>query len=103
MNILIMCIRGDHRSVCMASILRNEKKQRDVITCGAYTFSQETLVMLYDWADKIIVVDPKVQESVHPEYRDKMVILDMGDDPWGPSFAPQFKDRAHELIKQLEL
>ncbi len=103
MNILIMCIRGDHRSVCMASELRNAKKQRDVITCGAYTFSQETLVMLYDWADKIIVVDPKVQEAVHPEYRDKMIVLDMGDDPWGPNFNPIFIGRAHALIEQLGL
>ena len=103
MNILIMCIRGDHRSVCMASILRNEMKQRDVITCGAYTFSQETLVMLYEWADRIIVVDPKVQDAIHPEYRDKMVLLDMGDDPWGPQFNPTFMTRATLLIEQLNL
>lgn len=100
MNILTMCQRGDHRSVLVASILRNERKQRDVISCGAYTFSQETLVMLYDWADKIIVTTREVLESVHPEYQDKVILVDLGPDPYGPNFHPPFKDKARQLLTE---
>jgi hypothetical protein len=87
----------------MASILRNQKGHRDVIAAGVFTFSQETLVMLYDWADKIIVVDAEIEDRVHPEYKEKVLVLDMGADPWGPQFNPMFKERAEALLERAEL
>lgn len=101
MKILTLCERGNNRSVIMASTLREDGGYRDVISQGVYTASQETLVMLYDWADKIILTTKKIEGAIHPEYQDKVVLCDMGDDPYGPSFHPPFKQIALEFLKQL--
>lgn len=103
MKILTLCKRGDHRSVCMASVLRNERKYRDVISAGVYTFSQETLAMLYDWADKIIVVDGEIGDKVHPEFQDKVLMMDLGPDPYGPNFHEGFKTASRDYLDQAGL
>lgn len=103
MNILTLCQRGNNRSVVLGSILRDKMKQKDVISAGAFTYSQETLVMLYDWADKILVVEKDLFHSVHPEYQDKVIIVDIGPDVWGYKPNPSLVNKATRLLQQIKL
>lgn len=103
MNILTLCERGNNRSVIMASILRENGHQRDVISQGVYTATQDTLVMLYDWADKIILTTTTISGSIHPEYENKVMVCDMGPDPYGPNYHPGFRNKALSFIEENDL
>lgn len=103
MNILTLCEQGQNRSVVLASILRRKLHNKDIISAGCYTFSQETLVMLYDWADKIIVVEEGLVSLIHPEYQEKVILFPIGPDVWG--FKPDINliYRINELLETTNL
>ncbi len=103
MNILTLCQRGNNRSVVLATILREEYKQKDVISQGIFSSSQETLVMLYEWADKILVVEEKFTGAVHPEYRDKVVLINLGPDQWGYKHHPDLERKIRNILREIKL
>lgn len=100
MKILTLCAQGNNRSVVLASILRNEYKYKDVISQGAFTSSQETLVMLYDWADLIFVVEESLIGLVHPEYKEKVVFFNLGEDVWGYKHNPSLQNKIRNMLKE---
>jgi cellobiose-specific phosphotransferase system component IIB len=55
MKILTVCEIGTNRSVVTRHMLAFD---HDVIACGVKTNSQETLKMLCDWADVILLAEP---------------------------------------------
>lgn len=61
MKILILCDQGNNRSVVLASRLKYCGDGHDVLTAGLLTNKPSTLLMLAEWAEKIIVVD----ETMH--------------------------------------
>ncbi len=99
MKILTVCERNNNRSVVLASILREERGERDVISCGTQTFSPETLNMLCQWADKIVLVDEilKYQFPFDP-YINKVVIIPIGQDRWGYSHNSDLQDLIREML-----
>lgn len=51
----------------------------------------EVLDMLYDWADKIIVMRNKFLDRVPSKYSDKIVMCDVGEDIWGNPLHPELQ------------
>src|SRR3990167_9402239 len=93
MKILTVCERNNNRSVVLASILREERGERDVISCGIQTFSAETLNMLCEWADKIVLVDEMLRYQFYFDpYVAKIVIIPLGGDRWGYNHNADLQD-----------
>lgn len=85
MKILTICSAGLVRSVSMAHILKQRYGQ-DAIAAGHDTNSQETLDMLSDWADRIIVMKPEFAKGILKRNAHKIVnpeLTNVGEDVWG--------------------
>ncbi len=82
-KILTVCQRGNCRSVALAYIFKDRRKQKDAIAIGADTTTEETWNMLGNWADKIYVVaEEKIKDRVPNKFKDKIIWLDIGRDIW---------------------
>lgn len=55
MKILVLCDQGNNRSVTLAHHLKYWG--HDVIPAGLKTNSQDTLIMLVKWSDRIIITE----------------------------------------------
>lgn len=81
MKVLCLCQKGNSRSVVLAWLLRKMFKH-ETLAAGMVTTSRATRDLLYQWADRIILVVPKYQHWVPQEYMDKLRVIDAGGDPW---------------------
>ena len=89
MKIVTVCQRGNNRSAALAYILRDERGPNEVLNYGPEGgVSTETIDMLCDWADKIIVVVNEV--DVPEKWRFKRIYCSVGGpDRWGVGFNPE--------------
>src|SRR3990167_10002751 len=89
MKILCVCEQGQNRSVVLATILKNRNVKDgqavdDVLAAGYRANKSDTLKMLGEWADKVLVLDQAVLEGVKDLVpNDKVVLIDVGPDRWG--------------------
>ena len=88
MKILCVCSRGNSRSVALAWILKDHL-HLDALAMGIDTNSEETKNVLYDWADRIILVDKIFEERIPKEYKTKLKIFDVGGDRFFRGFEPE--------------
>jgi hypothetical protein len=58
----------------------------DALACGWEKNSSETMKLMCDWAQAIIVMEEQFLEKVPEEYDDKTFVLDVGPDVWCNSF-----------------
>lgn len=80
MKILAVCRKGNIRSVGIKVGLNNWG-YHDVLSVGGLLVSQETLDMLCEWADVILLAKPDHGERIKPKYMDKVnTIFYIGDD-----------------------
>lgn len=93
MKILCVCSAGINRSGGMAYILK--KNGQDALTVGADRNTPETINMLSQWADRIVVMEPKFKSYIPEPFRKKVRICDVGEDIYG---SPTH----HWLIKKVE-
>lgn len=94
MKVLCLCSSGSVRSVTIAHILKHDFKI-DALSAGLDTNLPDTLKMLYQWADHIIIVEPQMLKQVPQQYRDKIILMDLGEDVWKRSLHP-------DLVKKIE-
>lgn len=87
MKILCVCQRGNSRSVALAYILKDMLNQ-DAIALGEETAAKDTKQMLYEWADKIIIVDKKLRKRIPKKYAKKCTVWDVGEDSYFMGFFP---------------
>ena len=73
-------MHGNIRSVALARLLKKEKF--DALACGVIPNKPETLKMLCEWADKVLVVDTPLLEFVPKGYEGKIIDLAIGEDRW---------------------
>ena len=91
MKILTVCQRGNNRSAALAFILRDERGPNEVINYGPQGgVSDQTIDMLCEWADKIIVTTKEV--DVPEKFRIRRIFIDVGSDRWGVGFNPELLD-----------
>lgn len=86
MKFLCVCEMGTVRSGAMAIALKNYGAS-DTLQCGWRTGSQETLRMLTQWADAIVVMQPEMigllTEKIGAFEYDKILAVDVGVDVYG--------------------
>lgn len=86
---LCVCQKGCNRSVFM--VYRLKRHGHSAIPIGWYTESAETLEMLCQWADRIVVMQAEFVERIPAAFRSKTVVVDVGPDRWGPRWASEMK------------
>lgn len=90
MNIVTVCENGNKRSVHAAYLMRYKRKvdgggMNDIIPIGIKTASPNLQIMVFDWADWIILTDKRFQDQIPQEYQHKLHIWDVGPDIWPPT------------------
>ena len=78
---LTVCEGGNVRSVSMAFTLKHYFRQ-DAIAFSHAVNSDEILKILADWADYIIVMQPKFADRFGA-WKPKLRVVDVGPDRWG--------------------
>lgn len=76
---LTVCQRGNCRSVHLAAILKDDLNQ-DAIACGVTAAADETMKMLGEWADVIVLCDNDLDQFVPDHWRSKMISFHVGED-----------------------
>ncbi len=94
-KILCVCRQGNSRSVGTRYRL-NRRGYGNVIAIGAFNTNQETLKMLCDWADKILLAKPHHGENL-PSGKEKIdTEFTIGEDNWN---NPMNKE-LHEIVNK---
>lgn len=99
MKVLCLCAGGAVRSVTLAFVLKYEYKI-DAIAASLEKNSENTLKMLYEWADRIIVVQVGMEDNIPVEYLEKTLCLDIGPDRWGASLHKELLNICGNLLEQ---
>lgn len=94
MKILCVCDQGNNRSVHLAYLLKYSG--HDVLTAGLKTNTQDTLTLLYTWADKILTTASD-QEIPHA-YQNKAVLYDVGEDRYRRPLNHQLTIKFKKLL-----
>ena len=93
MKILCVCQNGNCRSVATRYCLK-KRGYKNVIAIGWNDTSEETLKMLCDWADKILVAKP-YHGYMLPSGREKIdQTFTIGEDKW----LNPFNKELHKII-----
>ena len=101
-KILTVCAQGLVRSVALADVLKLHFEPVDVIPVGhkKNANSAETLRMLCDWSDWIIVMQPHYQQRLekrlgleHLQNYYRILCCDVGKDTYGHSHNPVLIDK----------
>lgn len=90
MKFLCVCEGGTVRSVSLAWVLKYEFNQ-DAIAASWLKNSQETLDLLAQWADKIVVLQPKFS-SKFGSFKEKLLTVDVGPDIWMNPLHPKLME-----------
>lgn len=103
MKFLTICEGGMVRSVCCAIVLRTH--QHDTLPASWRFTSAETMAMLMEWADYIVVMSQEISEKMlekHPElmakYAAKVRLLDVGEDVWGDPYHPELFGIVEDVV-----
>lgn len=99
MKVLCLCAGGAVRSVTLAFVLKYEYKI-DAIAASLEKNSEDTLEMLYKWADRIIVVQVGMEDNIPVEHLEKTLCLDIGPDRWGASLHQELLNICGNLLEQ---
>jgi hypothetical protein len=90
-KLVTVCEEGLNRSVAARWLLQH--LGHEVIAVGLNRHSEETLQMLYAWADRVVVLDGRLSARVPP---DKLVLWDVGPDRYPHHYHP-------DLVRLLRL
>lgn len=88
-KILTVCRAGLIRSSALANVLKLHFWPVDVLPCGIGKHqlgrmnTDETLDMLFKWADKIVVMEEHYKHRVPQEFQSKVLVCEVGADTYG--------------------
>lgn len=98
MKVLTICQGGHVRSVGMKYLLRY-KYGHEAISAGWETVSSDTLRMLCDWADVVVIMQPKFERYISPDFKEKLLCYDVGEDNYGNPFHPILLGSLEKMIE----
>ena len=78
-RVLCVCQGGNCRSVHLAYLLKYQYHM-DALACGYEGNTTKTLVMLANWAEKIVVLEAHMRANIPLEFQQKVTVLDVGKD-----------------------
>lgn len=96
MKILVVCDEGNNRSVTVAGILKYVN--HDVLTAGLKRNSEETLKILFDWAD--IIIRTHTDQEIPEKYQEKLKTLTFGPDVFKRPFNQNLYHMAKRQLDQ---
>lgn len=98
MRILTVCAEGINRSVAAKWLLQyrtiDGQHEHEALSVGINCTSEQTRQMLYDWADRIILLDARFAADIPT---DKLVVWDVGEDRFFNGFHPELIDILREF------
>ena len=97
--ILVLCQRGNVRSVTVATVLKDYGMQDDVLVGGIETTCHHTLKNIFRHVDFVLLAGVSLPEGLEPEWAD-VVKLDIGRDVWGVSMHPEIVRLAISTIEE---
>ena len=97
MKILVVCDQGNNRSVTIAHHLKYWG--HDVISAGLTMNAQDTLELLVDWADRIILTDRTQAIVTNHEAGAKVQLWDVGPDVYPRPFNKQLLKKVRTLME----
>ena len=97
MKILCVCRYGSVRSTAMAHVLKNQGNE--AIAAGYDTLSPETMRMLMDWADFILIAEDFMIDNLPPVHNKPIVDVGIGPDVWGMDGIGQLVQEVKPLIE----
>lgn len=100
MKILTVCRAGLVRSVSLADVLKLHFEPTDVIPIGIDFNDSETKVLLYEWADKIVVMEEHYLDKIPLEFREKTLVCEVGPDTYGHSKNPELIDKVFTWTRE---
>lgn len=78
---LCVCQGGNVRSVCLAWHLKNQG--HEALSAGLDYLSDETMALLYTWADVVIVMEERFKVRVPERFHYKLGVCEVGPDIYG--------------------
>lgn len=97
---LVICDGGNVRSAALATTLKLDYGQ-EAIAVGRLFVTPETMRMLSDWADKIILMQPHMIESIPDYNQTKCGVVDVGPDRWGIYIHPELNELVNNYATEL--
>lgn len=95
MKFLCVCDGGNVRSYALAYVLHDLRGQ-EAIAVGRMRVTQETMDMMCEWADTVVVMQPHMQESIKPIFHHKLKCVDVGLDCFGIYIHPELLPMVHK-------
>lgn len=105
MKVLTVCAYGNVRSSCLARQLKDWYFQ-DAIAAGLVANAPETLTMLFNWADLILLTDMSLDPKnyIHSDVgKEKFQTFDVGRDRWGNPVDPELVQIMTDKIEASKL
>ena len=99
MKILTICRAGLVRSVALADVLKLHFEPTDVLPMGIDFNSDSTKKMLYEWADKIIVMEQHYLDKLPDEFKSKTLTCEVGPDIYGNSHHPDLINKVFRWVR----
>lgn len=99
MKFVCMCQGGNVRSVGMAFALKYPHQQ-DAIACGWEGNTEETRNMLFEWADRIIIMQGEFARYIPDRFKEKLRVVDVGPDRYGSAFHPDLQNFVQSVAAQ---
>ena len=94
MKVLCMCAGAVSRSVGLAYLLKY-RYGHDALAVSHEKNTVETIDMLSNWADRIIVVQPHYAKHIPEKYHSKLGVYDVGLDRWVNALHPEL----HQVLE----
>lgn len=98
-KILAVCQHGSCRSVAMARFVK-EWVGIDGLAASYQYNRPETMRMLCEWADRIVVMMPEYASFVPAEFASKVRICDVGQDNYGSPFNPELLEKCRAFYNR---
>ncbi len=104
MNFLCVCDGGNVRSYALAYVL-HDLRGHEAIAVGRLRVSASTMQYLCNWADRIVIMQPHMEESIPIGCKDKLRCVDVGPDRFGMWVHPellQAVNRGADFLEQTQ-
>ena len=98
-KILTVCSAGLVRSVGLADVLKVHFSA-DAIPVGIDGNTKETLLMMYSWADWIVLMMNVWEDRIPEQYKSKVMICEVGTDTYGSSRNRELIDKVYSWVRE---
>jgi hypothetical protein len=94
MKILTCCHGGNVRSHAMAVTLK--EMGHEAIAVGLWNITADTKDMMCAWANKIVIMEESMRESIPERFKYKVHLVEVGPDVYGVGINPELRKLTQE-------